>query len=450
MKKRMIEDSVTNEIIGTKSSKEERGNLSLLLSRATPFPNETGALAIGEFTPTASCSMNHKVLVLGAGGLGCEILKNLAMSNCIITEVHVIDLDTIDVTNLNRQFLFRSKDIGHSKAEVSAKFIMDRCPWMKVLPYFKKIQDLPVEFFSQFSCIVSGLDNIEARRYVNSLICGLVEIDEDGDPLDPSSIIPFVDGGTEGFKGQARVILPLITSCFECSLDSFPPKQTYPLCTVAETPRLPEHCITWAFILEWPRIFPSQKFNADSPQDVSWVYETALKRAKNYGISDVTYMLTLGVVKNIIPAVASTNAIIAASCVNEVIKLLTFSSQTLNTYMMYMGTAGIYSHTFVYEKKNDCPVCSSVTKTLIVNKNTTSLNTFLQSLCAGQLRLIKPSAVSSQGKTLYMPNPPALERATRPNLDRLLKDLIEDGDDIVITDDVLAHSSLTISIQFEE
>ena len=92
---------------------------------------------------------------------------------------------------------------------------------MKVLQYFNKIQDLPVEFFSQFSCIIIGLDNIEARRYVNSLLCGLMDIDEDGDPLDPNSIIPLVDGGTEGFKGQARVILPLITSCFECSESTF-------------------------------------------------------------------------------------------------------------------------------------------------------------------------------------------------------------------------------------
>ena len=56
--------------------------------------------------------MNHKVLLLGADGLGCEILKNLAMFNGIITEVHVIDLDTIDVKNLNRQFLFHLKACG--------------------------------------------------------------------------------------------------------------------------------------------------------------------------------------------------------------------------------------------------------------------------------------------------------------------------------------------------
>jgi ubiquitin-activating enzyme E1 C len=59
-----------------------------------------------------------------------------------------------------------------------------------------------------------------------------------------------------GFKGQARVILPTVSSCYECSLDMLNKPTAFPICTIANTPRLPEHCIEWASVLEWPRVFP--------------------------------------------------------------------------------------------------------------------------------------------------------------------------------------------------
>lgn len=428
-----------------------RGSLATLLSRPTPFPNEEGALPNGEFEPsTASSGTNGRlatarVLVVGAGGLGCEILKNLAMSG--VRRIDVVDLDTIDVTNLNRQFLFRQKDVGESKAKVAAAFVRRRCPWTDVTAHHGPIQDLDADFYRQFDVVISGLDNVEARRWLNSLLCGLVELDEDGD-VDPTTVVPMIDGGSEGFKGQARVILPRITSCFECTLDMFPPQQTFPLCTIAETPRKPEHCVAYASMILWDREFPDKKLDKDSPVDMTWVYDKAKERAETYGIAGVTYNLTMGVVKNIIPAVASTNAIVAAVCVNEAVKILTYCSQTLNTYFMYNGGQGIYSHTFVAERKSDCLVSSTpvLRRTL---PRTATLKDLLENLKDEPTRLKNPSATTDT-TTLYMGKPAALEKATRGNLEKtLLGDLVENGEKITITDETLAHTALTLTLTFE-
>lgn len=90
--------------------------------------------------------------------------------------------------------------------------------------------------------------------------------------------------------------------------------------------RLPEHCIEYVKVLQWAKENPwgsSTPLDGDDPQHVAWVYEKAQERAMKYGITSVTYRLTQGVLKNIIPAVASTNAAIAATCATEVNLIIT-------------------------------------------------------------------------------------------------------------------------------
>lgn len=203
---------------GHDSSSHRWNHLKKVLERPGPFCH-----------PEFECSpetlnflmSSCKILVVGAGGLGCELLKNLAMMG--FKHIHVIDMDTIDLSNLNRQFLFRQKDIGSSKAEVAAKFINARVPGCNVVPHFCKIQDFDSDFYRQFHIVVCGLDSIIARRWINGMLVSLLSYD-DNEELDPSSIIPMIDGGTEGFKGSARVILPGMSACVDCTLDLYPPQ----------------------------------------------------------------------------------------------------------------------------------------------------------------------------------------------------------------------------------
>ncbi|KAL3311231.1 NEDD8-activating protein uba3, partial [Cichlidogyrus casuarinus] len=268
-----------------------------------------------------SLVQNHvKILVVGAGGLGCELLKDLALMG--FCNLHVIDMDTIDLSNLNRQFLFRKADVGKPKAEIAASFINTRVPTCKVTPHYKQISDFGQDFYRQFNVVVCGLDSIPARRWINSMLASLVKYDKEGKP-DPGTVIPLVDGGTEGFKGNCLVVLHGLTGCLECTLDLYPPQVNFPLCTIAHTPRLPEHCIEFVKILLWhdDKPFGDVAVDGDSPEHLQWIFEKASQRADQYSIPGVNMRLVKGVVKSIIPAVASTNAVIAAACATEVFKL---------------------------------------------------------------------------------------------------------------------------------
>ncbi|XP_022955969.1 NEDD8-activating enzyme E1 catalytic subunit [Cucurbita moschata] len=360
-----------------------------------------------------------KVLVIGAGGLGCELLKDLALSG--FRNLEVIDMDRIEVTNLNRQFLFRLDDVGKPKAEVAAKRVMERVSGVNIVWHFCRIEDKEIEFYNDFHIIALGLDSIEARSYINSVACSFLEYDSDDNPLE-ETIKPMVDGGTEGFKGHARVILPGVTPCFECTIWLFPPQVKFPLCTLAETPRTAAHCIEYAHLIKWDEVHSGKAFDPDDSEHMKWVYSEAVTRAELFGIPGVTYSLTQGVVKNIIPAIASTNAIISAACTLETLKIVSGCSKTLSNYLTYNGAEGLHTKVTEFVKDKDCLVCGP--GVLIELDSSISLQKFIELLEDHPKLLLLKASVTHRGKNLYMQAPPVLEEMTRSNLSVPLFDLM--------------------------
>lgn len=173
-----------------------------------------------------------RVLMVGAGGIGCELLKDLVLSG--FGEIHIVDLDTITLSNLNRQFLFRHKDIDKLKSLTVVQAVQSFNYFgAKLIPHHGNIMNLTqfsIEWWGQFDYIYNALDNLEARRFVNRMALFLRK--------------PLMESGTTGFEGQTQPIYPYVTECFECQAKATP--QTFPVCTIRSTPSQPVHCIIWA------------------------------------------------------------------------------------------------------------------------------------------------------------------------------------------------------------
>jgi ubiquitin-like 1-activating enzyme E1 B len=320
-----------------------------------------------------------QVLVIGAGGIGCELLKTLLLSS--ITNIIVIDLDTIDKTNLNRQFLFTSADIGQPKALIAAKTLLSLRPSSHVTGMVADVCSLKAEFFAPFAVVFNALDNLRARRYVNRMCVFLKK--------------PLIDAGTKGKLGQVSVHVPGVTACYDC--ESKPVPKQYAVCTIRSKPTAPEHCVAWAkyvyealygpedpsnilsdlkisknsdpaalfsalFVNELPEnaqpiTFPSEisqafcnekktptntdelissfvcsiegmknwpikKFDKNDKVAVQFISAISNLRAANFGIPFKSPFEIQEIAGNIIPAVASTNSTIAALQVIEGLKLL--------------------------------------------------------------------------------------------------------------------------------
>jgi len=182
---------------------------------------------------------NVKQFLVGAGAIGCEMLKNWAMMGLGSGpkgSIHVTDMDQIEKSNLNRQFLFRPKDVGRLKSDAAAEAVSAMNPDLK--EKITRLKDrvgqdtehvFTEDFWKSLDGATNALDNVDARQYVDRRCVFFRK--------------PLLDSGTLGTKGNTQVVLPFITESYSSSQD--PPEQSFPMCTLRSFPNRIEHTIAW-------------------------------------------------------------------------------------------------------------------------------------------------------------------------------------------------------------
>ncbi len=140
------------------------------------------------------------VILVGVGAIGSYVATILASSG--IGKLVIIEFDTIELSNLNRQLLFRDEDLGKPKAEVASKRLKEINPKIEIEFYHKKMEEVNVSVYEGADVIIGCLDTFIGRRWISSMALRVKK--------------PLILGGMFAFLGDVQVIIPYKTACFEC------------------------------------------------------------------------------------------------------------------------------------------------------------------------------------------------------------------------------------------
>lgn len=175
--------------------------------------------------------------LVGAGAIGCEMLKNWAMMGlaCDGGKAIVTDMDIIEKSNLNRQFLFRPWDVQKPKSSTAANAAKEMNPAFNIESQENRVGGdteniYTDEFFEALDCVTNALDNVDARMYMDRRCVYYCK--------------PLLESGTLGTKGNVQVVLPHMTESYSSSQD--PPEKSIPICTLKNFPNAIEHTLQWA------------------------------------------------------------------------------------------------------------------------------------------------------------------------------------------------------------
>ena len=162
-----------------------------------------------------------EIFIAGAGGLGCPVSIYLAVAG--IGTITLVDKDTVDQSNLNRQILHYDRDIGKKKTASAEEKLWEINPDITVRVVDTTIDETNVaRLVGDSNGIVDAMDNFPTRYLLNKIA--------------QKKNIPFFHGAIRGLYGQATTIIPGVTPCFACIFPNAPPKEVFPV--VGVTPGL--------------------------------------------------------------------------------------------------------------------------------------------------------------------------------------------------------------------
>lgn len=470
-------------------------------------------------------------------------LKNLVLSG--FKNIDVIDFDTIDVSNLNRQFLFRPEHIGKSKAEISKQSALLFNPDCIINAYHGNIKDAKFgpSYFKEFSFAINALDNVDARKHVNRMCL--------------AADISLIDAGTAGYLGQVVTIRKGLTECYECQQKTA--GKSYAVCTIRSNPSTFVHCIVWAKLL-FERLFGKEDdtnavtvisnssddngsckcyedlvfdkvfnqdiqelcrmkekslwangepislhlpvaygldyafisgndhgtwnfqenslvfqitcnklkyrreklgsyldFDKDDEEALDFVVSAANLRAMNFHIAPKSKFDAKAIAGNIVPAISTTNAIIAGLVIQEAIKLLTVGIGACKVIHCLRKTAMIkkkscYLYPTSLQVPNpECYVCSSKFITVQLNVALTPLNYFIENVLKKPLSLSQP-LISVGNSLLYECGDDIVGQEKEMNDARAKKTMMDLGikNNQIIVEDFKQDINWTITILHSE
>lgn len=216
--------------------------------------------------------LDSKWLLVGSGAIGCEILKILAFMN--IGDIIVTDPDTIEKSNLNRQFLFRNQDIGKHKSITAINSILKMKPSINIKADIMKVGNDNISYtdniMNNISGVINALDNIQARRFMDEQ-CFKYNL-------------PLFESGTTGTKGNTQPVIPFVTETYSALVDPEQDK-SFPLCTIKSFPNEIQHTIHWA--MDMFEFFNRGPMNVNNWLEKKDYLTTLQENEKNIATDDI-------------------------------------------------------------------------------------------------------------------------------------------------------------------